>query len=178
MANHLDLTTEKLDAYIGRSIDRICPLRFGTIGDEHNHCAHFVGHALGLNHDANVGSTCAAMIWKADKSKGACIRVNELYNRVGVTDEADEKGCLVYVTLRTNAPPPPTGRRIMGSHRKKHVGILLGQDVWHYGNTKDKVTKDSIEDFEARFKRNYGKDIVVLFSRFPIAARFNAIGTE
>lgn len=173
MANNLSLTASLLDEYTGKDITELCPVGFGAVGDEWHHCAHFVGHALGLNHAANVGTTCAAMRWKGNKTKSACIRVNELFNR-GVTeiDAADEKGCLIFCTIPSNAPKPPVGARVMGSKSRKHVGIYLEGSVWHYGNGKDKVKKESLADFTSAFQGNYGSDAIFLYGKFPSSAAF------
>ena len=169
MANHLNLTPEALDKYIGKAITELCPLKFGTIGDEHNHCAHFVGHALTLNHDANVGTTCAAMVWAGRKRKdeGACIRVNEVFNRCDDLDGPDEKGCLAYITIPSNVKEE-NGVWVMGSHKRKHIGIYLAGCVWHYGNTKDKVKKQPLAEFE----KHYSGKTVVRFTVFPQRAVF------
>lgn len=173
MSNHLSLTAARLDEYVGKDIARICPVGFGEVKDKWHHCAHFVGHALGLNHAADVGATCASMIWKGDRSRSACLRVNELFNRaVAEIDAADDKGCLIFCTVPDNAPKPPVGRRIMGTKSRKHVGIYLDGSVWHYGNTGDKVKCESLDDFTAAFQRNYGADAIFFYGRFPTAARF------
>ena len=169
MANNLDLTSEHLDEYVGLSVDDFCGLGFGDLGDEHNHCAHFVGHALSLNASANVGLTCAAMTrsGRAHQAEGACLRVNEVFNRQTQLAEADEKGCLVYITMQSNLTGKP-GAYTMGQAKKKHIGIYLGGQVWHYGNNKDKVRKQSLEEFE----EHYSGDTIVLFTRFPQRAVF------
>lgn len=173
MSNNLSITAAKLDEYIGKDIGQICPVGYGKVGDDQHHCAHFVGHALGLNHAANVGFTCAGMIWKGDKTRSACLRVNELFNRaVTEIDEADEKGCLIFCTIPENAPKPPVGSRVMGSKSKKHVGIYLAGNIWHYGNKKDKVKSESLADFTTAFQRNYSKDALFFYGRFPSAGTF------
>lgn len=173
MANNLNLSPEELDKYVGKPISDICPIGFGKVGDIDNHCAHFVGHVLKLNADANVGATCSSMIWKGDKTKSACIRVNELFNRVADLDAADEKGCIIYVTIPSNIKQGG-GVWTMGAQSKKHVGIYLGGDIWHYGNTKDQVKRQKLADFESDFKRVYSKDIVIRYTVFPKAAEFQA----
>jgi hypothetical protein len=169
MANNLNLTAELLDAYVGKPITDLCSLGFGSVGDEHNHCAHFVGHVLTLNHDANVGTTCASMIWEGRKKQedGACIRVNEVFNRQTQLTEADEKGCLIYITTEGNVSTKD-GVTTMGSHKRKHIGIYLDGNVWHYGNTKDKVKKQTLAEFE----KHYSGKTVILYTEFPKKAAF------
>jgi hypothetical protein len=173
MANNLNLTPEALSKYVGRPITDICTLGFGTVGYEHNHCAHFVGHVLRLNTEANVGTTCAHMIWKGLEkgADSACIRVNELFNRVADLAAADEKGCLIYVTVPSNIKEE-NGIWVMGSQKRKHVGIYLGGEVWHYGNTKDKVKRQKLDEFEGDFQKVYSPDIVIRYTIFPKSAEF------
>src|SRR3954464_4477177 len=105
MANNLNLTAEQLDAYLGKSIDEICPLGFGKVKDKHNHCAHFVGHALTLNDKTLVGDTCAIMVYQGQKhrNQSACIRVVEFFNlQTMQLAEPDEKGCLAFLTMENN----------------------------------------------------------------------------
>ncbi len=169
MANNLNLTATELDKYIGKSIEDICPLKYGTVGDEGNHCAHFVGHALTLNHKANVGLTCAGMTWEGRKKKdeGGCLRVNEVYNRVDHLQDADEKGCLICITMTSNVTKKGDDYT-MGSQSRKHIGIYLGGHVWHYGNTKDKVKKQALGEF----KKHYSGKTIILYSKFPKTAAF------
>lgn len=169
MAHHLELTAEKLDFYLGEPISRICPLHFGTVGDQHNHCAHFVGHALKLNHQANVGTTCAAMTYdgRRQRDSGACIRVNELFNRCTQLEDADPHGCIVYITTPGNLTGRGT-RRVMGQHPRKHVGIYLDGEVWHYSNSRDRVVRQSIDEFS----QHYSGNPVMAYTAFPKAATF------
>jgi len=169
VANNLDLTSEGLSAYEGLSIEDICELGFGDCGDTQNHCAHFVGHVLALNHATNVGLTCAQMTHGGRKqpASGACIRVNEVFNRQSQLAEADEKGCLVYITMKSNV----TGEgeaRVMGQQARKHIGIYLDGNVWHYGNTRDAVKRQTLADF----KKHYSGDTIVLYTQFPKGAVF------
>lgn len=55
------LTRDILTGYEGRDITTILRHRYGTIGDDDEHCAHFVGHALGIIGQRN----CGAMVWRA-----------------------------------------------------------------------------------------------------------------
>jgi hypothetical protein len=169
MANNLNLTAGALDKYLGKSIATMCPLEFGAVGDVHNHCAHFVGHALTLTGKENVGKTCAVMTWagKTSPEKGVCILVNELFNRQTQLAEPDENGCLVYITMATNVSTVK-GVTTMGTASKKHVGIYLAGTVWHYGNTKDQVRCQSLEEF----KNHYAGKTVILYTTFPKGAAF------
>jgi len=50
-----NITKEFLDGYIGNKVEDFCG-SFGTTGDEHNHCAHFVSHVLGFR----IGQLCSS----------------------------------------------------------------------------------------------------------------------
>lgn len=156
------LSTALLDTFLGLSIEQICPLKFGTVGDEHNHCAHFVGHVLKLNSSVANGLTCAGMVY-AGKEKpvaGALIRVNDIFNFCAVIDEPNPLGCLVYYTLGDNIGAD--GK--MGSMRKKHVGICIQGYVYHYGNTNDKVRRDGV----GGLAKLYGRKTITLYTQLPM----------
>lgn len=169
MANNLNLTEDWLDSYLNRPITRICTLGFGSVGDAHNHCAHFVGHVLSLNADTNVGLTCASMTraGRRNSAAGACIRVHEVFNHTEDLDAGDDKGCLIYVTKASNFSQSASGWYVMGNIPRKHIGIYLGGVVWHYGNTKDKVKRQDLADFEATFESVYGGNTAVRYTKFP-----------
>lgn len=157
------LTTALLDEYVGLSIEKICPLKFGTNGDDHNHCAHFVGHVLKLNSSVASGLTCAGMVWagKKNPTAGALIRVDDIFNGCVNIDEPNPLGCLAYYTLPGNIKADGT----MGSMRQKHVGICIEGYVYNYGNTNDKVRKDRVGDLAAL----YGKKTITLYTKLPMS---------
>ncbi len=156
------LSTALLDTFVGLSIEQICPLKFGTVGDDHNHCAHFVGHVLKLNSSVANGLTCAGMVYagKKNPTAGALVRVNDIFNFCADIDEANPLGCLVYYTLPGNIKADGT----MGSMRKKHVGICIEGYVYNYGNTNDKVRRDRVGDLA----RLYGKKTITLYTDLPM----------
>lgn len=155
------LTADYLDKFVGEGIEKICPLKFGKTGDGHNHCAHFVGHAMKLNNSATNGFTCAGMVYAGKKSPeaGAVIRVNDIYNICIDIDEPDPLGCLAYYTLPTNIDKDG----FMGTMSQKHVGICLGGYVYNYGNSKDAVRKDKVGDLAAL----YGAKTITRYTKLP-----------
>jgi len=148
---------KKLEDAVGKRIDEFCS---STLASEHgeNHCAHFVSHMLGYDLAAPAAS---CKTWTlADKRnnavEGASIRVNEIYNHIPkarkmpISDNACYGPGLVFVTQKRNMGK--NGK--MGSIKAKHIGVLMGQWVYHYGNIGDKVKKERLNSFIRGFTRN------------------------
>lgn len=142
---------------LGIHISKICPFSIANNNLE-NHCAHYVSHILGYQFP---GATCKNATW-ADKQsvgQGATIRVNDLFNSILVTDKLANKPavlteCLIFVTLGTNMKTI-ANRLMMGTHPKKHVGILYNGNIWSYSNSQNKVVADSLFMFKNKFSRAY-----------------------
>src|SRR5262245_45098978 len=92
------------DSFAGKAIHDMCPVKFGAVGDAHNHCAHFVSHVLKLNNTVGTGLTCAGMTHAGSKnpSAGGLIRVNDIYNMCEDLAEPCHIGCLAYYTVPDN----------------------------------------------------------------------------
>ncbi len=166
-----------LEAFVGKPIEKICGFGFGKTGDDQNHCAHFVGHAL--RHTGGQGLTCEQMLAKAMTKKhplhgqrGALLRVNDLY--AGVTGKAKldhtaaelpnlTKG-LIFVSVNSNYI---NGIEGMGSQSRKHVGIIKDGHVIHYGNTADAVRKDTLKTFIKHMTGAYGAAITFVTTDLP-----------
>lgn len=172
-------TQAYLRSWVGKDITKVCRYGFGTVGDDHNHCAHFVGHALGLA--STAGLTCDEMGSKKTIAKnglsghrGVLVRVHNLWDlttdRQWLTDDAAPpmmQSRLVFATLTTAL------RSLDGEMRnipKKHVGIHIGGAVFHYGNTADKVREDSISAFMARMRKAYASGGKVVFAHTALPA--------
>ncbi len=155
------LTLDFLDKFVGLSIEKICPLKFGKTGDGHNHCAHFVGHVLKLNNANTNGFTCAGMVFAGKKhpDAGAVIRVNDIYNICIDLEAEDPLGCLAYYTVPANIDKDG----FMGTMTKKHVCICLGGYVFNYGNSKDAVRKDKVGDLA----KLYGSTTITRYTKLP-----------
>jgi hypothetical protein len=140
-----------LDGYLGKHIKDICLVGYADNGD--NHCAHFVSHALGLQH----GTTCKMLKGGAAKDAvGASIRVHEIFakcSKVGQwnSEPRSIQHCLIFITKASDVK---LETKEMTNIPKKHVGIAIGDDVWHYSNSQDKVVKVSV----AQFRRHYYGD--------------------
>ena len=150
------ITAIELASYEGKHIKEIC--QSGFTGDEKNHCAHFVSHVLSYD----FGLTCRALTGKGhDKAN---VRVQEVFAKcpkVGLWDDASTptQG-LVFVTAKANVD---LTAKLMKNVPKKHIGIFIGGDVWHYSNTRDKVVRQSV----SQFNRHYpGSDITLFYGTF------------
>ncbi|NKC34558.1 hypothetical protein [Falsiroseomonas selenitidurans] len=165
--------------FLGKSIEAICPFGFGKAGDDQNHCAHFVGHAL--RWAAGVGLTCDGLLpAKLPSShamygqRGALVRVNQLFTHVAGKTVLDttakypdiQKG-LIFVSLTSNFTNDFTE---MGNHPRKHVGIVIANEVFHYGNTQDAVRKDSLTQFVKRMTGAYGGVVTFVTTGLPASA--------
>ncbi len=159
---------KKLDDAVGKRIDAFCQSTLASKTGE-NHCAHFVSHML--DYDLPGTASCKTMTL-ADKNNsaviGASIRVNEIYNLIPktrkkpVTDNACYAPGLIFVTQKRNIKI--NGK--MGDKSQKHIGILLGRWVYHYGNTANKVKKERLSSFIRTYTRNsYRTHPPVLFFR-------------
>ena len=155
------LNLDYLDKFVGKGIEDICPHKFGKDGDGHNHCAHFVGHAMKLNNAATNGFTCAGMVYAGKKTPdaGAVIRVNDIYNICVDIDAPDPLGCLAYYTVPKNIDKDG----YMKTMSQKHVGICFGGYVYNYGNSKDAVRKDKVGDLASL----YGKATITRYTKLP-----------
>ena len=150
------VTLDQLRNFEGQGIVKICD--GGYTDAAYNHCAHFVSHALGYS----FGFTCKGMTNKG--TSPANIRVHELFAhcpKVGLW--ADFKGtqCLAFVTDASNVN---LKTKTMANVPKKHVGIYLDGTIWHYSNSKDKVVKQTPEEFAKHYA---GKSITVFYGTPP-----------
>lgn len=142
---------------LGMNISRICPFSIAKNHAE-NHCAHYVSHIMGYE---LAGPTCKNATWadKQNPAKGATIRVNDLFAAVPVTGPLANKPaalteCLIFVTLSSNmrAFGP---KLVMGTHPRKHVGILSQGMVYNYSNTHNIVVADVLALFKTKFSNAY-----------------------
>ena len=139
------VTTVDMDALLGREITRICPVGYTNRND--NHCAHFVSHVLGYQ----FGFTCRGMV--DGPGTPATIRVHELFSRcpsVGAWDARPPtlNRCLVFITKASNVN---TATKTMTNVPKKHVGIFVDGNIWHYSNTRDQVVKQTPSEFSRHY---------------------------
>jgi hypothetical protein len=55
----------------------------------------------------------------------------------------------------------------MANRPKKHIGVYCNGGIWHYSNTKDKVVKQTPEDFAKHYS---GKEFALFYGTFPTDA--------
>jgi hypothetical protein len=139
------ITQQQLSAYLGRCIADICPN--GYTNDADNHCAHFVGHALGYR----FGLTCQMM--GTARGASASLRVQEIFPRcpkVGVWSlrPASLAPCLVFITRASNVN---LAGKVMANVPRKHIGIFLDGFVWHYSNSQRKVVRQTPAQFSLHY---------------------------
>ena len=99
---------------------------------------------------------------------GVCIRVHELFAAcpsVGLFDQASEaqraSGLIVFVTA---ASAVNIAAQTMVNVPKKHVGLFIEGTIWHYSNTRDKVTTAT----SAQFRNHYqGQQNELYFGTLP-----------
>ena len=141
----------------GKSIEEICDN--GYTNPSTNHCAHFVCHVLGYD----FGFTCNHMTGK-DKTS-ASIKVHEVFSKCGETgiwrglDKKKINQCLAFITYSSSVKG-----KVMLNRPKKHVGIYLNGSVWHYSNSKNKVVKQTVEEFSRHYT---GDSFSMFFGTFP-----------
>ena len=139
------ITVNQLNAYLGKNISQICTLGYADPND--NHCAHFVCHVMGYQ----FGFTCRNM--KSGTGTPANIRVQEVLPRcpsVGTwaTRPANITACLVFITAASNVH---LDSKTMDNVPRKHVGIFLLGNIWHYSNGHSKVVQQTPQEFSHHY---------------------------
>jgi hypothetical protein len=150
----------ELEFYVGKNISLICDHGFISEAGHTNHCAHFLGHIMGLHFALTCGDMTNA------PHKGGTLRVNEIYNRCTdrgpwVSKPTPLIYCMIFATQATNM----TGGN-MGTHSNKHVGIWRFPYVYNYSTMNHQVLKEEVPDFLARLNGVYdshGTNPVQLF---------------
>ena len=144
------LTSTQLDQYLGKHISYFCG-RVGYISDSDNHCAHFVSHALKISY----GTTCATMSHGAKSATSLHIQklfshYPEMGNWNGKPDDITQ-----YFIFITSADNVNLKSKHMDNVPKKHIGIFCQGNIWHYSNTKDKVIKQTPDEFSNHYRNPY-----------------------
>ncbi len=105
---------------------------------------------------------------------GVLIRVHALFNnnltgktRLDVTDFTKAPiSSLIFVTKSGNLQD---GVNAMGNIPNKHVGVIKNGFVYHYGNSKDQVRKDTVPAFVTGMKTAYGGGVTFVTTDLPKA---------
>ncbi|HKY30776.1 MAG TPA: hypothetical protein VJM12_22845 [Pyrinomonadaceae bacterium] len=149
-----------LETTPGKTISDFCGCSYTDAAV--NHCAHFVCHFLKFD----FGMNCFKLTRRG--REGANVRVHEVFAQcpqVGLLDDWRGNGqVLAFVTEKRNVSLP---NKSMRNVPKKHIGIYDGSHIYHYGNTRDKVVKQTVEEFKRAFQRTYGGDLGFYFGTLP-----------
>lgn len=152
-----------LDKYVDMHIKELCSIGFTDNGD--NHCAHFVSHVLGFR----FGFTCGSMV--RGEGDPASIRVQEVFARcptVGAWEDlpGNVTAGLVFIT---NGRGVDIERKKMENIPRKHVGIFCGtsRDIWHYSNSRDKVVRQTPQQFARHYPSPYN---AMFWGSFPVSS--------
>jgi hypothetical protein len=152
-----------METFLDQAIDHICDNDF--VDPELNHCAHFVSHALGFRFAKN----CSEL--GSGHGTPANVRVHEIFARcphVGRWEDRDATvPQLVFVTRRNAVN---LAQKRMDNIPEKHIGVYQNGFVYHYANNDDKVIKQTVDDFFARYQAQYAGDQALFFGEFPPAA--------
>jgi hypothetical protein len=162
------MATVNLTALDGLDIKNICGNAYDS--PAHNHCAHFVCHAL----DLDFGYTCK----KATGGSGnaANLRVHELFAKCPKVGKWADKPAGIVLAFVTAAGNVQLATKTMANVPKKHVGIFVDPFIWNYHNTADKVSKETVSAFESRFKTVYGNSATLFFGTLPPGSNMVTVG--
>ena len=69
---------------------------------------------------------------------------------------------LLFVTDSRNVD---ISKKFMEKVPKKHIGIYIGGDVWHYSNSKDKVVRQTTAEFSKHYP---GSNIALFYGSIPL----------
>lgn len=152
--------TGTLKDLVGKNISNICPNEFTSNAE--NHCAHFVGHALGHT----FGWTCRNQTGKGPQP-GANLRVHETFARCPEVGRWADRppimmACLVFITKASNVN---LATKTMSNVPRKHIGIYLFNTIYHYSNTRDKVVTQTPDEFSHHYSSPHN---AMFYGSFPL----------
>lgn len=156
-----------LNSFLGKSMSEICPSGYAKTSD--NHCAHFVGHAL----DITVGLTCHGMLSKKKrKGERASLRVHVIFDACPTVAEYDDSMAtgrgLMFVSGKSNFVTK-AGTTTLRNVPKKHIGVFLNGNIWHYSNSRNRVVKQT----PSQFLKHYSGKTAIWLGSLPSGAIAN-----
>jgi hypothetical protein len=152
-----------METFLDKNIDRICGNNF--VDPAANHCAHFVSHAMGFTFSFNCRQHTGGIDTPAN------IRVQEIFARcpsVGRWEDANVANAQLIFVIRKDAVNLAT--KTMQNIPEKHIGVYQNGYVYHYFNDEDKVVKQTVPDFFARYQAKYAGDQGLFFGEFPVVS--------
>lgn len=157
------ITEELLNSWFGKSMTDIC--LNGYDNTTHNHCAHFVAHAMNLH----FGYTCQNH--HGGQSAGANLRVHEIFAECPRKEEINqcttELTGLIFVSGTSNFRTS-SGSTTLNNVPRKHIGVIHNGHVWHYGNTVDQVVRQPMSDFLFHYRN---QENALWYGTLPANAR-------
>jgi hypothetical protein len=157
----MQINVADLKKLVGKEISTICPHKY--VGA--NNCAHFVGHALGVQ----IGILCNLVSKKNNKQDEgrASIRVNDIYNDLDDTGRwesrpeiAGNQNLLIFVTSAKNLN---SDEDVMNDNPYKHIGIFAEDKVYNYSNAHQMVAADTVDEFFKKCDDVYPQKDVTLY---------------
>ncbi len=152
-----------LNSWLAKSMTDIC--LNGYDDQSHNHCAHFVAHAMNLH----FGYTCRQH--RGGTNAGANLRVHEIFAQCPKKHEIRQTGPrltgLVFVSASSNFVTR-NGTTTLQNVPRKHIGVIHSAHVWHYSNTNDQVVKQVMSEFLFHYS---GQQNSLWYGSLPTAAR-------
>ncbi|BDS07576.1 hypothetical protein NT6N_26160 [Oceaniferula spumae] len=158
----MNVSADFLDSFLGMNISEIC--QNGFTDNEEQHCAHFIGHILQLD------SGCSCKTLNNGQHSGGNLRVREIFHLCSVVGELSDapsnRPVLVFVI---DPKQIDLENKFMAKHRKKHIGVFLNGEVYHYSNNKKnkKVIKESIAEFLEYFENLYAGKQGLYYAMIP-----------
>jgi hypothetical protein len=152
-------TVSVLDALLGKHISDICDRKFTA--DGHNHCAHFVSHVMAYS----FGYTCNFM-GDGKPARGGSIRVQDLFEHSRSASKAEDSKLNCGLAFVTSAKNVDLEKHTMKNVPKKHVGIFIGEKVWHYSNSRRKVVSQTVDEYQKHYPTV--SDCTVFLASFPL----------
>ncbi|NVJ51265.1 MAG: hypothetical protein HWE11_12820 [Gammaproteobacteria bacterium] len=150
----------QLENLVGQNITSICDGKFHQAN--HNHCAHFVSHVVGLTFAFNCQQ------YQGGSGTPANIRVQEIFAECGLVGhwaDADlSQSQLIFVTRKSNVD---LARKHMRNIPQKHVGVFCQGSVYHYSNTQKCVVKASVGEYFNEFSQKYRGVQGLFFGSLP-----------
>jgi hypothetical protein len=139
-----DLNESLLNSYLDLHIGDVCLNAYKD--DSDNHCAHFVNHAMQMT----FGYTCDKIVPAKQRiAVGSNVRVHETFDQCPSKEKIEttaSKTGLCFVSLAGNFVKVGSTYQL-ANVPKKHIGVMVGNNVWHYSNSKHKVVKQTLAEF-------------------------------
>ena len=157
------ITQVQLDSWLDKSMSDICLNEYDNTA--HNHCAHFVAHAVNLH----FGYTCRQHV--GGSHPGANLRVQEIFAQCPAKHEILQSTGhltgLIFVSGRQNFQTRG-GTTTLRNVPRKHIGFIHNGMVWHYSNRNNQVVKQPMSEFSSHYPQ---QENALWYGALPACAR-------